>query len=118
MGNLVSFLKGTTVNNFDKVLYSMTLPENKEREMLFSSEMVDTICEEGHYITYSFAHNLVGEIYMRMRMKKITLEYLVNPRIDPQNYNAKLTGIYISGQLRYRNPTSPEGKIYLVFPDK
>ena len=117
MENSVSFLRGTTADNFDKVLNSMALPENKDWEMFFSTDMIENICKQHQCPNYRFAHNLEGHIFWRMRLKNITLEYAVLPIVRTSDYNAYVLQIVHNGQRIYKKPDNVTGRIHVLWPN-
>ena len=117
MENLVSFIRGTTVDNFENVLYNMSLEKNKDWEMFFSSDMIESICKEHSYPCYRFAHNLEGHVYWRMRMKNLTLEYAVLPIVKKSDYNAYVLQFSCNGQLLYKKPDDSAGRIHVLWPN-
>ncbi len=114
MENLVSFIRGTTADNFGKVLCAMGLPENKEKEMFFSSNMIENICKQYQYPYYRFAYNPEGHSFWRARMGNITLEYAILPVVKTSDYNAYVLQISCNYQVVYQKPDKPAGRIHVL----
>lgn len=112
---MATFIRGASANNLDAILLQMIRPENKQQEMVFLNEMIVEICKECHYPCYKFAHNLEGDTYMRVRMKNITLEYIVMKNPRTQEYNSYVQQISKNGQLIYRKLDNPIGTIHVLW---
>ena len=110
-----TFFRNIDANNLDTALLLMVRPEYEKQEMVFRSNMIEKICIECQYPYYQFAHNLEGDIFMRMKMrlKNITMEYIVMKDVEGKNYNSYVHQIFQNGQVIYRRPDKPIGKIYL-----
>ena len=110
-----TFLRNITAENLDEVLCSMSCDENKQQELIFPDGMIEHICEEKQYPCYRFAHNLEGHIYMRARVKHVTVEYLVIPNgKEQEGKEAHVCQITFNGDLIYKKPDTPNGKIYVL----
>ena len=117
MGNLQSFIRGTTADNFDKILCSIIRTENKDWEIVFPSDMIECISKEYRYPCYRFAHNLEEHTYWRVRIKNITLEYAIIPSVHSSDYNAYVLQIFQNGQLIYKKPRCSDGTIHIIWPN-
>lgn len=103
-----------TAEFFCKIVLPMALDKNKEAQMLFSTNVIENICKENQYPCYTFAHNLEGHKYWRMRIGKITLEYVVTSA-SSNNHNAYVYQIFEDGRLVYRKTEKPQCTIYVNY---
>ena len=99
---------------FCKILLPMTLDKNKEVQMFFSTNVIEKICKENKNPCYTFAHNLEGHKYWRLRIGKITLEYIVTSDANTDS-NAYVYQIFEDGKLVYRRTDKPECTIYVHY---
>lgn len=112
---LTIFSEGKSACNSDKILLQMIRPENKQKEIIFPSNMIDAFCKEHQFTCHQFAHTPEGDVYMRMKMKNFTVEYIVMKKLKTQDYNSYVSQIFKNGQLVYRRPDIPIGKILVVW---
>ncbi|MBQ2917046.1 MAG: hypothetical protein IJE59_02585 [Clostridia bacterium] len=113
MKEFTIFFPELTAKLFGKFLLILTLGNNKESEMFFSTDMIYNICREENYPCYKFGVNLEKCEYWRMRMNKITLEYIVIPEVGTDDYNAYVYQIFQDGKLIYKKMEEPKKAIYL-----
>ena len=103
-----------TADNFEQVLFSISYFQNHQCELVFPARMIESICKEKQCPCYKFAHNLEGDHYMRARLSKITLEFLVRNNQENQNEKESLVlQITSNGNMLYRKPENPNATIYV-----
>ena len=103
-----------TAKNFEEILVSIShLNENNNFEFIFPAGMIEAICKEKNYPCYKFAHNLEGDSYMRARVNRITLEFLVRSKKENEKESAVLQ-IRNNGERIYYRPENPVWTIYVI----
>ena len=87
----------------------------KEYEFIFPAQIIEDYCKEKNYPCYQFAHNLEGDIYMRAKINRTTLEFLVRKSLKNQHQNETLLlQIRNNGQILYCKSDVPNGTIYVI----
>lgn len=97
--------RNLAVNNLKATLLSVSSESNKQHEFILPVDML-----EKFFHCYRFAHDSIGQPYMRARIEDITLEYLI---LNGNCKEARICQISKSGRLIYSKPDNPVGTIYL-----
>lgn len=107
--------KEYTHQTFEQFLCSMSSSGQKEYELIFPAQMIEDYCKEKNYSCYQFAHNLEGDIYMRAKIDRITLEFLTRKSLKKQHQNdAVILQIRNNGQILYCKPDISKGTIFII----
>ena len=87
----------------------------KEYEFIFPAQVIEDYCKERNYPCYQFAHNLEGDIYMRAKINRTTLEFLTRKCMKNQHQReAIILQIRHYGNILYCKPNIPKGTIYVI----
>ena len=115
MENEYTYNGDITAENFQEVLCSISYVGKKQYELVFKAGVIEDICREKQYPCYKFAHNLEGEPYMRAKVDRTTLEFLI--RNSPHNLGEReslILQIKNNGEKVYNKPEKIEGTIYVT----
>lgn len=103
------------VQTFEQLLCSIPSSRQNEYELILPAQMIEDICKENNYPCYQFAHDLEGNIYMRAKVNRITLEFLkMKSPQDKNSKNAVIFQIKRCGDVLYSKPNVPKGGFYLI----
>jgi len=103
-----------TVDNLEQILSSISYLGNRQYEIVFSAGMIERICAENQYPCYRFAHDLDGNPYIRARIDRITLEFLViSKKENPNEKQSLVLQINNKGQRIYSRPEKPTATSYV-----
>ena len=112
MENEYTYNGEITGENFEQVLCSISHVGTQQCEFVFGAGVIEDICREKQYPCYKFAHNLEGEPYMRAKVNRTTLEFLIIS--SSKNFGEKeslILQIRNNGENLYYRPEKPKATI-------
>ena len=114
MENRYTYYGDITAENFEQVLCNISHVVNRKYKLIFEAGLIEKLCQEAQYPCYKFAHNLEGEFYMRAKVGRTTLEFLI--RNNPTNLEKKeslILQIRNNGNFLYNKPENSKLAIYI-----